>query len=88
LNNPEVSSIFKEMEAAIITLMKETGVINEDMAKVIEMQSQHIQNSIGDLNPNAFGQGLSGGVLPGSNPMELLQNQQKHQFDQMQKGKK
>lgn len=76
------------MEAAIITLMKETGVINEDMAKVIEMQSQQIQNSIGDLNPNAFGQGPLGGVLPGSNPMELLQNQQKHQFDQMQKSKK
>lgn len=78
------------MEAAIITLMKETGVINEDMAKVIEMQSQHIQNSMGDLGQGVFaqGQGPLGGVLPGSNPMELLQNQQRQQFDQMQKGKK
>ena len=88
LNNPEVSALFKEMETAIIKLMKDTGIINEDMAKVIEMQSQQIQGTFGDLNQN-MGQGpLGGGVLPGSNPLDLLQNQQKQQFEQMQKGKK
>lgn len=66
--------------------MKETGVINEDMAKVIEMQSKNIQKNVGNLSPNQ--QGPLGGVLPGSNPIELLQNQQKQQFHQMQKGKK
>ena len=59
------------------------------MAKVMEMQSQQIQNSLGDVSQAMFGQGPPmGGVFPGSNPLDLLQNQQKHQFDQMQKGKK
>ena len=68
--------------------MMDCGIINEDMAKVIQMQSQNIQNNIGDLSQNPFAQNPMGGVLPGSNPIELLQNQQRHQFDQMQKGKK
>lgn len=76
------------MENSIIKLMMDCGIINEDMAKVIQMQSQHIQNNIGDLSQNPFAQNPMGGVLPGSNPIELLQNQQRHQFDQMQKGKK
>lgn len=58
------------------------------MAKVIQMQSQQIQNSMGDLSQGMFGQNQMGGVLPGSNPIELLQNQQRQQFEQMQKGKK
>lgn len=76
------------MENSIIKLMMDCGIINEDMAKVIQMQSQNIQNNIGDLSQNPFAQNPMGGVLPGSNPIELLQNQQRHQFDQMQKGKK
>lgn len=74
------------MEMTIINLMKEAGVINEDMAKVIEMQSKNIQKNIGNLNQSQ--QGPLGGVLPGSNPIDLLQNQQRQQFQQMQKGKK
>ena len=35
LSSPEVTALFKDMEMAIITLMKETGIINEDMAKVM-----------------------------------------------------
>jgi hypothetical protein len=57
------------MESAIINLMMETGVINQDMAKVIEMQSKNIQNNIGNLNQTNYGEGLFEGVLPGSNPI-------------------
>jgi len=88
LSNPEVANIFREMEQCIITLMMDCGIITEDMAKVIQMQSQNIQNNVGDLGQNPSAQNPMGGVLPGSNPIELLQNQQRHQFDQMQKGKK
>ena len=35
MTNPEVGALFKEMEKAIILLMKDSGVINEDMAKVM-----------------------------------------------------
>ncbi len=89
MNNPEVSAIFKEMETAIIHLMREAEIINEDMAKVIEMQSQNIQNHAGDVYNNMYGQaqGQPGGILPGSNPLDLLRDSQKHQLDQM-KGKK
>jgi hypothetical protein len=73
------------MESAIIVLMRECDIINEEMAKVIQMQSQQIQSHLGDLSQGA---NTMGGNFPGSNPMELLQNQQRHQFDQMQKGKK
>jgi hypothetical protein len=34
------------MEKSIIVLMKEAGVINEDMAKVMELQSLNIQNQM------------------------------------------
>lgn len=57
------------MESAIINLMMETGVINQDMAKVIEMQSKNIQNNIGNLNQTNYEEGLFEGVLPGSNPI-------------------
>ena len=58
------------------------------MAKVIQMQSQQIQSGLADLSQGVFGQNPTGGVLPGSNPIELLQAQQRQQFEQMQKGKK
>jgi hypothetical protein len=51
------------------------------------MQSQNIQNQAGDVYNNYFAQNPTGGVLPGSNPLDLLQDSQKHQLDQM-KGKK
>ena len=47
LNNPEVSALFKDMETAIIVLMRDCEIINEDMAKVIQMQSQQIQGQLG-----------------------------------------
>jgi hypothetical protein len=46
ISNPEIASIFKDMEKSILILMKESGVITEDMAKVMEMQSQQIQNQM------------------------------------------
>lgn len=69
--------------------MKDCGIITEDMAKVIQMQSQNIQNNMADLGQNnPFAQNPMAGSFPGSNPMDLLQSQQRHQFDQMHKGKK
>jgi hypothetical protein len=76
MSNPEISGIFKEMEKAIITLMKDAGVINEDMAKVMELQSQHIQNQMSEMGLGSF----PGGIFPGSSPNDLLQQQQKSQF--------
>ena len=67
------------MESVIIDLMRDCGVIDEEMAKVIKMQSEQMQSQMGDINQNIFGQNNVGGVLPGSNPMELLQNQQRQQ---------
>lgn len=64
------------MEKVILVLMRESGVISEDMAKVMEMQSQHIQNQMSEMG---FG-GSPGGIFPGSNPNDLLQFQQKNQF--------
>lgn len=69
MTKPEVSSIFKEMEKAIIILMKDSGVINEDMAKVMEMQSQHIQNQLSEMGLGS----LPTGIFPGSSPNDLLQ---------------
>lgn len=69
------------MEKVILVLMRESGVISEDMAKVMEMQSQHIQNQMSEMGLG----GSPGGILPGSNPNDLLQFQQKNQFEQMKK---
>jgi|688.fasta_scaffold423013_1 hypothetical protein len=69
------------MEKAIIVLMKDSGVINEDMAKVMELQSQHIQNQMSEMGLGS----VPGGIFPGSNPNDLLQFQQKNQFEQMKK---
>lgn len=76
MSNPEISGIFKEMEKTIITLMKEAGVINEDMAKVMELQSQNIQNQMSQMGIDSF----PGGIFPGSSTNDLLQQQQKNQF--------
>ena len=46
-SNPDIANIFKELEAAIIVLMKDCEIINEDMAKAIELQSQQIQSHAG-----------------------------------------
>ena len=69
------------MEKVILILMKESGVISEDMAKVMEIQSQNIQNQISEMGFT----GKPGGILPGSNPNDLLQWQQKNEFEQMKK---
>ena len=53
--------------------MQETGIISEDMAKVIQMQSQQIQSQAGDFYNNIYGPNPQGGVFPGSNPQDLLQ---------------
>lgn len=69
LNNPEISAIFKDMEKAIITLMTEAGVINEDMAKVMQMQGEQIQKQMAEMGLG----NIPSGIFPGSNPNDLLQ---------------
>lgn len=77
LTNPEFSELFKDLEVKIIKLMETIGAIPEQI-------SQYMQNQ-GSLpmqpNPNAPN---PMGMLPGSNPMDLLQLQQYMQMQQMQ----
>ena len=71
-------AIFKEMEMAIIKLMQQLGIITPEAGKIMASQAQG-QGSL--PNPNM----VPGGMPPGSNPLELLQMQQRQQFQQMKK---
>ena len=62
--------------------MRESGVISEDMAKVMEMQSEQIQKQMAEMG---FVGGQGSGIFPGSNPNDLLSFQQKSQMEQMKK---
>lgn len=84
MTNPDFTDIFKSMEMEIIKLMENIGVIPQQVSQY--MQSQAFVPPV--ANPNAtLPQPPNfpiGGVLPGSNPMDLLQSQQLQQFYQMQ----
>lgn len=58
----------------------------ENVGAIPEQVSQYMQNQSslpgGQVNPNM--PGPMGGMLPGSNPMDLLQLQQYMQMQQMQ----
>lgn len=65
--------------------MEQIGVIPEQVSQY--MQNQTFAPPIAAQNanlPQANSNMLTGGMLPGSNPMELLQLQQLQQFYQMQ----
>lgn len=80
MTNKEVMSIFREMELAIIKLMQELGIITPEAGNYMASQAQ-VPNPM--MNPN-----LMAGMQPGTNPLDLLQMQQKQQLEQMQsKGK-
>lgn len=80
LTNPEFSALFKDLEVKIIKLMEQIGAIPEQV-------SQYMQNQTalppGGQNQNAPPSNL-GGMLPGSNSLDLLQFQQYMQMQQMQ----
>lgn len=79
MTNKEVMEIFKEMELAIIKLMQELNIITPEAGNYMASQAQ-MPNPL--ANPNALS-----GMQPGTNPLELLQMQQRQQLDQMKKGK-
>jgi hypothetical protein len=84
MTNPDFNELFKDMEVRIIKLMEQIGVIPEQISQYMQNQASlpypAAQTNQQQPNP-AF---LSGGLLPGSNPMDLLQLQQFYQMQQMQ----
>jgi hypothetical protein len=84
------------MELEIIKLMENIGVIPQQVSQY--MQNQAFIPPINVPNANLLQQATNplptGGVLPGSNPMDLLQLQQLQQLQQLyqlqaaQQGKK
>jgi hypothetical protein len=83
LTNSDFTEIFKSMEMEIIKLMENIGVIPQQVSQY--MQNQAFIPPVGNIPPNLPQINPSiGGVLPGSNPMDLLQLQQIQQFYQMQ----
>ena len=79
LTNPEFSELFKDLELKIIKLMETIGAIPEQVSQYMQNQSTM---PMGQMNPNA--PNPMAGMLPGSNPMDLLQLQQYMQMQQMQ----
>lgn len=79
LTNPEFSELFKDLELKIIKLMETIGAIPEQISQYMQNQSNL---PMGQMNPNV--PNPMGGMLPGSNPMDLLQLQQFMQMQQMQ----
>lgn len=72
------------MEMEIIRLMENIGVIPQQVSQY--MQNQAFIPPVGNIPNSPISQPTTptGGVLPGSNPMDLLQLQQLQQFYQMQ----
>lgn len=77
--NPDLIQIFRDMELAIIKLMQRLEIIPEDVGKYMEQQAQTRGQA-----PQIPAQQLPNmGMMPGSNPMDLLQMQQMQQMQQM-----
>jgi len=84
MTNPEFTELFNDMELKIIKLMEQIGVIPEQISQYMQNQAKLPvgvqQPNVPNFNPAMLG----GGMLPGSNPMDLLQLQQFYQMQQMQ----
>jgi len=76
MSNKDVMTIFREMELAIIKLMQELNIISPEAGNYMANQAQ-LPNPMS--NPNMIG------GMPGTNPLDLLQMQQRQQFEQMQR---
>lgn len=77
--NPGLIQLFREMELAIIKLMQKLEIIPEDVGKYMEQTAQQrgqAPQQLPQQMPNM-------GMMPGSNPMDLLQMQQMQQMQQM-----
>lgn len=78
MKNPDLMDLFKDMELAIIQLMQKLELIPEDLGNFMAQQSNLPSNQMPMAPP---------GLLPGADPMALLQFQQK-QAQMNMKGKK
>jgi hypothetical protein len=77
--NPALIQLFREMEMAIIKLMQKLEIIPEEVGKYMEQTAQQrgqMPQQLPQQMPNM-------GMMPGSNPMDLLQMQQMQQMQQM-----
>lgn len=77
--NPGLIQLFRDMELAIIKLMQKLEIIPEDVGKYMEQTAQQrgqMPQQLPQQMPNM-------GMMPGSNPMDLLQMQQMQQMQQM-----
>ncbi len=84
MTNPEFTELFNDMELKIIKLMEQIGVIPEQISQYMQNQAKIPPGVPGPNVPNFNPAMLGGGMLPGSNPMDLLQLQQFYQMQQMQ----
>ena len=84
MTNPEFTELFNNMELRIIKLMEQIGVIPEQISQYMQNQAKIPPGVQGNNVPNFNPAMLGGGMLPGSNPMDLLQLQQFYQMQQMQ----
>ena len=64
--------------------MEQIGVIPEQISQYMQNQAKIPPGVQGANVPNFNPAMLGGGMLPGSNPMDLLQLQQFYQMQQMQ----
>lgn len=71
------------MEIAIIKLMQKLDIIPEHMGQMME-QTANSREQLPSPGYPQQGQIPQGGLLPGGNPLELLQLQQLQQMQQMQ----
>lgn len=78
--NPDLIQIFRDMELAIIKLMQRLEIIPEDVGKYMEQQAQTRGQAPQQIPQQQF---PNMGMMPGSNPMDLLQMQQMQQMQQM-----
>lgn len=84
MTNTDFTDLFKDLELHIIKLMEKIGVIPEQVSQYMQNQSMPPLAAQNASLPQPNSSMLTGGVLPGSNPMDLLQLQQLQQLYQMQ----
>lgn len=68
------------MELAIIKLMQKLEIIPEDVGRYMEQTAQQRSQNPQQIPNQQMG---NMGMMPGSNPMDLLQMQQMQQMQQM-----
>ncbi len=83
MTNPDFTELFKAMELEIIKLMENIGVIPQQVSQYMQNQAFIPPINVSNANlPQQNASNVPTGVLPGSNPMDLLQLQQLQQLQQ------